>query len=75
MTRQMTAVEFTERTGYAPVQDDLERVNCAEAGEPGHWGCGWCDKHNGPRYECGGHEAACEKVKAKVASRPAQVEA
>lgn len=49
----MDAKEFEERTGRPPENDDLERVNCAKAGEPGHHFCGWCGDHNRPMYECG----------------------
>ena len=38
----MNAKEFKELTGCAPVDDDLERVNCKNAGEPGHSSCGLC---------------------------------
>ena len=49
----LTEEEFIERTGRAPEDDDLERVNCELAGQAGHWACGWCDAHNGPQFECG----------------------
>lgn len=49
----MTAEEFEQRTGQAPRQDDLERVNCNTAGEVGHYLCGWCAKHDKPRFICG----------------------
>ena len=49
----MTAQEFEARTGYAPAQDDLDRVNCEEAGTVGHLCCGWCEKHDGPMFQCG----------------------
>lgn len=48
----MNAVQFIYRTGYAPVQDDLERVNCSEAGKIGHQQCGWCEKCDAPRFQC-----------------------
>ncbi len=48
----MTAEEFERRTGQAPRQDDLARVNCELAGEVGHWQCGWCAVHDGPRFAC-----------------------
>jgi hypothetical protein len=44
---------FASRVGREPVQDDLERCNCPEAGEPGHWGCGWCEQCDKPRFVCG----------------------
>jgi hypothetical protein len=45
--------DFEDRTGRKPEHDDLERVNCNQAGETGHWSCGWCDEHYAPRFECG----------------------
>lgn len=38
----MTAVEFAYLTGRSPGQDDLDRVNCPDAGAFGHWHCGRC---------------------------------
>ena len=52
-TIQMTASEFEKHTGRKPIQDDLGRVNCADAGRAGHSQCGWCYYHNGPKYACG----------------------
>ena len=49
----MNAEEFEEKVGRAPIHDDLERVNCPDAGELGHWYCGWCPEHDKPRFECG----------------------
>jgi hypothetical protein len=51
----MNAEEFEQKTGYPPIQDDLERVNCKQVGEAGHWQCGWCKVHDLPRFAC-----ACE---------------
>lgn len=48
----ISAKKFKEATGREPENDDLERVNCEKAGKVGHWGCGWCEKHSGPRFEC-----------------------
>ena len=45
--------EFKKRTGRAPEQDDLERVNCPKAGKIMHSACGWCEQHDKPRFECG----------------------
>ena len=50
---EMTATEFAAKTGRAPEQDDLERVNCAQAGKIMHWQCGWCPTHDTPHFECG----------------------
>jgi len=43
---------FFTATGRAPENDDLERVNCQKAGEPGHFSCGWCPVCGGPNFEC-----------------------
>jgi hypothetical protein len=37
----ITAEYFEHATGYAPMNDDLDRCNCPQAGEMRHWGCGW----------------------------------
>lgn len=47
----MTLDEYVAAVGFAPENDDLERANCAEAGEPGHYGCGLC-KHGLPVFRC-----------------------
>lgn len=49
----ITAKEFKEKVGYGPEHDDLERVNCPEAGTFGHLACGWCGKCDKPRFVCG----------------------
>lgn len=36
----MTREEFVKLTGREPRDDDLERVNCPEAGKVGHFHCG-----------------------------------
>lgn len=43
---------FEQLTGRPPVDDDLLRVNCLEAGKPFHTFCGWCDEHGLPCFEC-----------------------
>ena len=48
----MNAEEFERKTGRPPECDDLERVNCSEAGTLTHMSCGWCDSCDGPRFEC-----------------------
>lgn len=45
--------KFIKLVGREPTQDDLERVNCLDAGKVGHSQCGWCHIHNSPRFECG----------------------
>lgn len=49
----MNAEMFEEKVGRPPQHDDLERVNCPDAGKDGHWYCGWCLEHDLPRFECG----------------------
>jgi len=49
----MNAGEFLWLTGFAPENDDLERVNCEKAGEMGHHNCGLCPDHVKPRFVCG----------------------
>lgn len=44
---------FTHATGSRPIRDDLERANCPQAGQPGHLYCGWCERHDKPRFLCG----------------------
>lgn len=48
----MTAEEYEARCGHKPIQDDLERANCPDAGKVGHYFCGWCDECNKPRFFC-----------------------
>jgi hypothetical protein len=49
----MTEEEFERVMGRPPVNDDLHRVNCKEAGAVGHFFCGWCLEHQKPKFECG----------------------
>jgi hypothetical protein len=48
--REITAGEFERATGATPQNDDLDRCNCALAGRPGHWGCGWDEQANLPMF-------------------------
>jgi len=48
-----TEEQFNVAAGRYPIEDELERVNCAKAGHAGHYLCGWCDKHDKPRLICG----------------------
>jgi hypothetical protein len=45
----MNAEQFKQVTGKEPEQDDLERVNCSEAGLDGHYQCGLCGFCGYPR--------------------------
>lgn len=49
----MDEKEYLEKVGCPPQDDDLERVNCKNAGKLGHQHCGFCDVHNKPRFICG----------------------
>lgn len=57
----MDAQTFELKVGRAPVQDDLDRVNCKQAGELMHSNCGWCDKCDRPHFQCL-HEAHSPRV-------------
>jgi len=46
-----TEKEFLDRVGRSSEQDDLDRCNCDQAGELGHYGCGICEHHK-PVFEC-----------------------
>ena len=56
-TKKITAKEYEKAVGCQPEHDDLDRCNCAKAGEVGHWSCGWCKAHDQPRARCG---CSCE---------------
>lgn len=45
----MTSKEFKKITGFTPELDDMERVNCPDAGTPGHQQCGICE-HGYPKF-------------------------
>lgn len=61
----MNLSEFITKVGRMPQHDDLERVNCEQAGNPGHFMCGFCWIHNLPRFECG-----CMNVRQKNDLQP-----
>ncbi len=48
----MNESEFKKLTGRDPVDDDLDRANCHEAGTLGHAYCGLCDSCGYPKFEC-----------------------
>jgi hypothetical protein len=58
--KPMDSTEYTSVVGSAPEQDDLDRANCASAGQIGHAQCGLCD-HRMPRFL---HCARCAARKA-----------
>ena len=49
----ITSEQFKQATGREPEYDDMERVNCADAGQIGHYACGWC-RHDRPYFTCAG---------------------
>lgn len=49
----MTRSEFFDWFNRAPEDDELHRINCGEAGEVGHFHCGWCPRHSIGRWACG----------------------
>jgi hypothetical protein len=49
----ISAEHFRATTGLEPARDDLQRCNCIQAGEFGHWYCGWCAPCDRPRFVCG----------------------
>lgn len=57
----MNAEEFFAVTGHMPEGDDLERANCAKAGETGHWHCGVC-VCGMPRFVCGHSTKLTERI-------------
>lgn len=54
--RLITETLFTACVGRKPEQDDMERVNCKKAGEPGHHFCGWNWVHSAPCFQVGQEE-------------------
>jgi len=48
-----TKEEFLKDVGRQPTNDDIERCNCDNEGDLGHWQCGICVIHNKPRFICG----------------------
>ncbi len=60
----ITAERFTQATGAAPENDDLERVNCPKVGTAGHRQCGWCEVHEQPHFAHSCEETANEQGEA-----------
>lgn len=57
----VTEIEFNELVGRLPEQDDLERVNCEQAGTRGHSSCGLCKDCGYPNFipKFNGTELVC----------------
>lgn len=51
----VTVEQFVMATGHEPTADEMSRVNCKDAGKPGHHFCGWCPVHGKPRWHCNHH--------------------
>jgi hypothetical protein len=49
---KITKKKFKAAMGRKPSSDELERCNCALGGSISHWGCGWCEECNKPRFAC-----------------------
>lgn len=47
-----TRQDFYWLTGRNAIDDDLDRVNCPDAGKPGHSCCGVCPRCRMPRFSC-----------------------
>jgi len=47
---EITPDQFRAATGHDPIDDDLERCNCPDAGELGHQSCGWNHEQNCPQF-------------------------
>ena len=58
---EINAGKFKECVGTDPIQDDLERCNCAESGKPGHYQCGWDVERDMPNF-IPGHAGGFEKL-------------
>jgi hypothetical protein len=52
----ITAEQFEKAVGRKPEDDDLDRVNCSEAGSIGHLCCGWNNVENKPQFDVGPRE-------------------
>ncbi len=48
----ITREYFIERVGREPINDDLERCNCKDAGKINHLLCGWCNDCDLPKFMC-----------------------
>ena len=47
-----TVKEFEAAMGRPPEDDDMERVNCPDAGKILHTCCGWCEDCDRPMFAC-----------------------
>jgi hypothetical protein len=56
----MTEQQYVAFVGSAPTDDDLERVNCKDAGKIGHRLCGWNYCFNLPKFAISQHKTGCK---------------
>lgn len=68
----ITREKFVERVGREPHDDDLERCNCKQAGEIGHWFCGWDEEADLPRFMVYPQHAANYQCETKVEAERAE---
>ena len=52
MKRAWYFVRFCIALRQLPVNDDLDRALCRQAGSFGHRMCGWCKVHDRPKFAC-----------------------
>jgi len=49
---EWTEAGFLFKFGRMPEPGALDRLNCHQEGSFGHWNCGFCEKHDKPRFMC-----------------------
>lgn len=49
----ITRERFLAAVGRTPVEDELERCNCPDAGKVGHMSCGWNFTYDMPVFMVG----------------------
>lgn len=59
---KITRDKFLSCVGTEPIQDDLERCNCDQAGNSGHHQCGWDHKRDMPNFIPGQSKANSRKI-------------
>jgi hypothetical protein len=65
--KEITAEKFEQRMGQPPIQDDLERCNCQEAGKLGHSSCGWNEEFDLPVFLVGRESYQIEHFRQNLA--------
>ena len=64
---------FLLLVGRMPEQDDLDRVNCKDAGTVFHSSCGFCWRHRKPVYECFCKSCRNQKLRPITTGNPLQI--